>query len=57
MKRKVDMIVDEIERVRDIFEEDSLGLYPEHPDYDVKMAQIDLCDQFLQYIDNLGKRR
>lgn len=55
MKRKVDMIEDEISRVRDELEEESYGICQYEPEYDVLMGKIDVCDQFLVFIRSLNK--
>ena len=56
MKRKVDMIENEIWSVRDNLEEELYGVDRYSPDYDILLAKIRLCEQFLGYISNLGKR-
>lgn len=57
MTRKVDKITDEIERVRDSFEEELLNFNEFESSYDICVAKIKLCDQFLSYIDSLERRK
>ena len=57
MKRKVDMIENEIARMRDSLEEETYGLNRYDPEYGICIAKINLCEQFLSYIDNLGRRK
>ena len=57
MKRKVDMIENEIARMRDLLEEETYSLSPYDEKYYICIAKINLCEQFLSYIDSLGRRK
>lgn len=55
MKRKVDLIENEIARMRDEMEEECYGTSQYDPEYDICMAKIRLCEQFLNYINDLRR--